>query len=144
MKQFYQIILILFFSLFALNMFATHNRAGEITYVHVSGFTYKSTITTYTKVSGTSADADRTRLGISWGDGTFDSIDRVSQVFLDADIKQNKYVGNHTYSAPFTYVVGMSDPNRIEQIININNSVLFIYFIFLIYLFSIIIKLKKI
>jgi gliding motility-associated-like protein len=123
MKPFHKIISILFLLFFAFNSFATHNRAGEITYVHVSGFTYRFTITTYTKVSGTSADADRTRLGISWGDGTNDSLDRVSQVFLDADIKQNKYVGIHTYSAPFTYVVGVTDPNRIDQIININNSV---------------------
>ena len=69
--------------------FATHNRAGEITYTHVAGFTYEFTITTYTKVSGASADADRPRLGISWGDGTFDSINRTSEVMLLADIKQN-------------------------------------------------------
>jgi len=103
--------------------FATHNRAGEITYKHVSGYTYEFTITTYTKISGVSADADRVRLGIAWGDGTFDSLSRTSEVFLDADIKQNKYIGIHTYSGPFTYVVGVSDPNRIDNIININNSV---------------------
>lgn len=123
MKSVNKILLSVCFLLFALSSFATHNRAGEITYKHVSGFTYEFTITTYTKVSGVSADADRTRLGIAWGDGTFDSLDRISQIFLDADIKQNKYIGIHTYSGPFTYVVGVSDPNRIENIININNSV---------------------
>ena len=123
MKSVSKIILSLFLLLTSLSGFATHNRAGEITYKHVSGFTYEFTITTYTKVSGVSADADRIRLGIAWGDGTFDSLNRISEIFLDADIKQNKYVGIHTYSGPFTYVVGVQDPNRIDNIININNSV---------------------
>ena len=123
MKSFYKILLSICFLFFAGEGFATHNRAGEITYKHVSGFTYEFTITTYTKVSGVSSDADRIRLGISWGDGTSDSLDRISEIFLDADIKQNKYVGIHTYTGPFTYIVGVSDPNRIENIININNSV---------------------
>ncbi len=109
------------------NTFGTHNRAGEITYKHLSGFTYEFTITTYTKKSGVSQDADRTRLGIAWGDGTFDSLSRLSQTFLAGnpplDVYQNKYVGIHTYSGPFTYVVGVSDPNRIDNIINISNSV---------------------
>ena len=81
MKFFYKIILAFSFLTFSVTAFATHNRAGEITYKHLSGFTYQFTITTYTKVSGISADADRTRLGISWGDGTFDSLNRASQVF---------------------------------------------------------------
>ena len=123
MQSIYKIVLSICFVFFAVHSFATHNRAGEITYKHVAGFTYEFTITTYTKVSGVSGDADRTRLGISWGDGTFDSLDRISEIFLLADIKQNKYVGIHTYSGPFTYVVGVSDPNRVENIININNSV---------------------
>lgn len=123
-----RLILILFF-LNIVHTFATHNRAGEITYTHVAGFTYEFTITTYTKVSGASADADRPRLGISWGDGTFDSINRTSEVMLLADIKQNKYTARHTYSGPRTYVVGMSDPNRIGDIINISNSVNILFYL---------------
>jgi gliding motility-associated-like protein len=123
MKSIYNLLLSCCFLLLTVEGFATHNRAGEITYKHVSGFTYEFTITTYTKVSGVSGDADRTRLGIAWGDGTFDSLDRISETFLDADIKQNKYIGIHTYSGPFTYIVGVQDPNRIDGIININNAV---------------------
>ncbi|MFN8238328.1 MAG: gliding motility-associated C-terminal domain-containing protein [Chitinophagales bacterium] len=123
MNSFYKILLTLGCCILTFHGLCTHNRAGEITYKHVSGLSYEFTITTYTKVSGLSGDADRQRLGISWGDGTFDSLSRVSEVFLDADIKQNKYIGIHTYSSPFTYVVGVSDPNRIDNIININNSV---------------------
>lgn len=127
MQSVNKIILSICFFLITLSGFATHNRAGEITYTHVSGYTYEFTITTYTKKSGTSADADRVRLGIDWGDGTSDSLNRSSQTFLNGsppfDIYVNKYIGIHTYSGPFTYIVGVSDPNRINDIININNSV---------------------
>lgn len=129
MKSFLKIILLLLCFIWIQTASATHNRAGEITYKHVSGFTYEFTITTYTKVSGISGDADRTRLGISWGDGTFDSLDRASEIFLADDIKQNKYIGRHTYSGPFKYVVGVTDPNRIENIINISNSVAALFYL---------------
>ncbi|HQD13267.1 MAG TPA: hypothetical protein PLW43_10010, partial [Chitinophagales bacterium] len=129
MKSFLKIILLLLCFIWMQTASATHNRAGEITYKHVSGFTYEFTITTYTKVSGISGDADRTRLGISWGDGTFDSLDRASEIFLADDIKQNKYIGRHTYSGPFKYVVGVTDPNRIENIINISNSVAALFYL---------------
>ncbi len=49
----------------ALVAVATHNRAGEITYRHISGLTYEITITTCTK---TSVIADREWLKINWGD----------------------------------------------------------------------------
>ncbi|MDB5228082.1 MAG: hypothetical protein JWN78_2275 [Bacteroidota bacterium] len=127
MRSYYKILFSSLLSFLAFSGFATHNRAGEITYTHVSGFTYEFTISTYTKKSGVSAEADRPRLGISWGDGSFDSIERVSQVLLSGispfDVYQNKYVGRHTYPGAFTYIVGVSDPNRIDNIININNSV---------------------
>lgn len=129
MKFYHKIILSLVLLFTIGPLYATHNRAGEITYKHLSGFTYEFTITTYTKVSGVSGDADRTRLGIAWGDGTFDSLNRLSEIFLDPDIKQNKYIGIHTYSGPFTYVVGVGDPNRIQDIININNSVSTIFYL---------------
>ena len=51
--------------LFGIAAIATHNRAGEITYEHVGGFTYRVRITTYTKQS---AIADRNSLKIRWGD----------------------------------------------------------------------------
>ena len=51
-------ILIFLFALvlLPLGVHATHNRAGEITYEHISGFTYKITITTYTEESAVTAD----------------------------------------------------------------------------------------
>jgi gliding motility-associated-like protein len=100
---------------------ATHNRAGEITYVHISGLTFEFTITTYTRTS--SVDADRSELEIFWGDGTSRILPRTSEQFLPNDIKINRYVGRHTYSGPFTYVVFVIDPNRIGSVINMTNSI---------------------
>ncbi|MCS6916722.1 MAG: gliding motility-associated C-terminal domain-containing protein [Chitinophagales bacterium] len=103
---------------------ATHNRAGEIIYQHVQGFTYKVTIITYTKQSSVSADRDS--LEINWGDGRSDTLPRVNGngngVPLGNDIKYNEYVGYHTYPALGTYVISVTDPNRIAGIININGG----------------------
>jgi len=60
----YFIILFHFFSLAA---FATHERAGEITYRHIGGNTYEISVTTYTK--GSSVQADRCTITINFGDG---------------------------------------------------------------------------
>ena len=65
MKQ--NILFILFF-IFSFSAFATHERAGEITYTHISGNTYSITITTYTK--GSSTPADRCSLLVNFGDDT--------------------------------------------------------------------------
>ena len=103
-------------------VFATHNRAGEITYSHVSGLVYEITVITYVKESST---AERPKLGIYWGDGTvLDSIDRVSQVSLGNDIEKNIYVAQHTYpgASPSPYLIRVEDPNRNAGSINIPNS----------------------
>lgn len=103
---------------------ATHNRAGEISYTHISGFTYQVIIHTYTKASSVAADRDS--LEIIWGDGTSDTIPRTNGsghgVAIGNDIKYNEYTGIHTYPGLGTYVVSMTDPNRIAGIKNINNS----------------------
>lgn len=107
--------------MFIIDVFATHNRAGEITYRQISGLTYEFTIATYTKES--SVDADRSELTIFWGDGTSSVLPRTAEASLGNDIKLNRYTGTHTYSGPFNYVVYMIDPNRIESILNISGSV---------------------
>jgi hypothetical protein len=108
-------------------LLATHNRAGEITYRQISGLTFEFFITTYTKAS--SIDADRQDLEISWGDGTKDTIPRIFEQFLPNDIKLNRYRGVHTYTAPSTFIVSMSDPNRIENIINIASSINVLFYL---------------
>ena len=59
----YTKIILFFLVLYGLNLSATHNRAGEITYKQISLLTYEVTIITYTKDS---APADRCELEILW------------------------------------------------------------------------------
>jgi gliding motility-associated-like protein len=103
---------------------ATHNRAGEITYVQTGDLTIIATITTYTKAS--SDQADRDTLSIDWGDGTFSNLARTNGgglgVLLPGDLRYNTYVGEHTYPGRSTYTLAMRDPNRISNILNINNG----------------------
>lgn len=100
--------------------FATHERAGEITYRHISGLTYEAKILTYTFAP---SPADRPELEILWGDGTSSILERVEKIDLANDIRRNVYIGQHTYSGASTYVLSMEDPNRNYGIINIPNSV---------------------
>jgi len=119
----------IFFLLFTATAFATHNRAGEITFSHVSGLTYEITVTTYTKDS---SPADRPSLGIYWGDSSpLDSIDRVSKILLGNDINQNIYIGQHTYPgpSPTPYLIRIEDPNRNAGIENIPQSVNIVFYL---------------
>ena len=118
----------------ALEAGATHNRAGEITYRHLSGSTYEVTITTYTRAS---VVADRPYLNIRWGDEGLESgqdslpringpIDPIGQhvgEIIEGDIRLNIYVGTHTYPGPGAYSLVVEDPNRNADIQNIPGSV---------------------
>ncbi len=125
-----RIVLILLIFFVSKNIFATHNRAGEIMYRHIAAYTYEFTVITYTKLSGESEGADRPKLEIFWGDGTKDSIVRISR---DAtpfpDVFKNTYRMLHSYTGPARYIVSMTDPNRIANIINMQNSVNTIFYI---------------
>mgnify|MGYP001159195491 CR=1 FL=1 len=101
------------------SVLATHNRAGEITYEQVGDLTIRITITTYTK---TSSHVDRDSLIVYWGDGTSETVARTNGkgVSLGNDIKKNIYVREHTYPGRGTYTIGMTDPNRIGGILNVN------------------------
>lgn len=103
-----------------LALFATHQRAGEITYEHITGLTYRFTIVTYTY---TPSAADRPELEFAWGDGTTSVVERTSKVNLANDISRNTYVAEHTYPSTGTYAVSLEDPNRNNGILNIPNSV---------------------
>src|SRR6185436_9253879 len=103
--------------------FATHNRAGEITYRCIGPLRFEVTITTYTKLS--SIAADRQFLdSVHWGDGTsatfnrHDSVDDPSR-----DLRTNHYINAHTYLGPGTFDIHFEDPNRNVGIFNIPGSV---------------------
>ncbi len=119
------------------NVYATHNRAGEITfeYIGYSGhpYLYKIKVTTYTNTCSTTAD--RCELPINFGDFT-DSVwaPRINgpsilcpgthdgqQLF--SCTKLNIYECTHEYSGPGTYSITMDDQNRNSGTCNIPNSI---------------------
>ena len=114
------LILIIIFFVFFSNIYATHNRAGEITYKHISGFTYEVTITTFTY---TLSQADRDSLELQWGDNTSSKLKRYQKITLPHNYYQNIYKGTHTYSGPGIFELIMEDPNRNDDVTNIPNSV---------------------
>ena len=116
-------VLILLGSAAANPALATHNRAGEITYTHVSGLTYEILITTYTKAT---APADRPWLYLYWGDengAPVDSLERESETLLEDEVQINLYRGLHTYGGPGVYEIQVEDPNRNNGVLNIPGSV---------------------
>ena len=115
-----KLLLLLLSTFYLLNLNATHNRAGEITYVQLSDLTYKITITTFTY---TLSFADRPQLEVQWGDNTTSIADRESKVYLPNYYKRNIYRINHTYPGPGVYRIVVQDPNRNLGVRNIPNSV---------------------
>lgn len=123
----------LLFGLCLFSLQATHNRAGEITYRWLNGFTYEVTITTYTRAC--ELCADRCELTINWGDGSSNILLRNNGnnvrclngrdgVIIDQvnRIRKNTYTGTHTYPAAGSYLIFMEDRNRNAGISNIINS----------------------
>lgn len=113
------IILVLLLCNF-LALSATHNRAGEITYVQISDLTYEFTITTFTY---TLSLADRPELNVSWGDNSVSTAQRIEKVTLPNYYRRNVYKINHTFPGPGVYKVVVQDPNRNASVLNIPNSV---------------------
>jgi gliding motility-associated-like protein len=106
--------------LIPLIIFATHNRAGQITFERISGYTYEVTITTFTY---TKSAADRRDLLIEWGDNSSSIVLRKSATELPNDYQINIYSDLHTFPGPGVYEILMQDPNRNFGINNIPNSV---------------------
>lgn len=120
-------------------VFATHQRAAEITYKVVPGkgiLTYDITVVTY---SYSPSPADRNFLELDFGDGTKDTVLRMNgpsginnatKIFnthlgedITPEIKKNIYIKRHTYAGQGTFKISLTDPNRNLGIVNIPNSV---------------------
>ncbi|MDR2557017.1 MAG: gliding motility-associated C-terminal domain-containing protein [Bacteroidales bacterium] len=101
---------------------ASHQKADEITYIHLGGYTYRATLTSYT-FTGTATD--RPLIEIDWGDGTIDTVARKIQTILpDADRTYlNIYEAEHTYAGAGAYYISMTDPTRNGGVVNIPNSI---------------------
>lgn len=119
----------------SIQSFATHNRAGEITYrcpdPRNAPFTYEITVSTYTKAS---SNANRCEVYVFFGDGDSAVFKRSNGVPTSAcptgggvnlpnDVRLNTYSGLHTYSSMGGYKISMEDPNRNGGIMNIPNSI---------------------
>lgn len=118
MKRILKILLLQVFTVQA--VFATHNRAGEITLHQIDEFTYEINITTFTY---TYSQADRSKLEVQWGDNTFSSAPRVSKIYLPNAYNRNVYIAQHTFPGAGTYEIVVQDPNRNLGVKNIPNSV---------------------
>src|ERR1017187_3329435 len=111
---------------------ATHNRAGEITYKWLGGYSYEITVTTYTKES---SPTDRCQVTIFFGDSDTCVANRLNGPtngpcgsipmgeIIGNDTKKNIYKCTHTYPGPDSYYISMEDPNRNGGIENIPNSI---------------------
>ena len=125
-----------------LTLKATHNRAGEITYKWITGYTYKIKVTTYTNIGGPNL-ADRCEDTVYFGDGTRAIVLRSNgcspssscypacegQPLPGGTIKLNEYETTHTYPGPGNYLISMEDPNRNAGVVNIPNSVNQVFYI---------------
>lgn len=101
-------------------VFATHNRAGYITYHHLSNLTFQITVTTYTDPN---SPADRPYLPVDFGDGSTDSVARNQVVPINSQVQKNIYITTHTYTGSGAYIISVTDPNRTANSQNIPNSV---------------------
>lgn len=111
-------------------LWATHNRAGEISVEQVGNCSQslqvKITVVTYSKTSSTQADRDS--VTVCFGDGFCNTgVLRVNGIGnppqgepLENDIKKNIYIVFHTYPSRGTYTISMNDPNRNGGILNVN------------------------
>lgn len=118
------------------NAFATHNRAGEITYEYIGTpalpYKYRITVTTYTKFIIGASNTDRCDLVVYFGDGDSAVAPRVNGpsfdcptadgVMIATATRLNIYKTEHNYAGPFNYIITVEDPNRNSGICNIPDS----------------------
>ena len=102
------------------NSYATHARAGEILFRQLSLYTYEIEVIYYTE---SSSIANRENIDIYCGDNTVSNVLLTTRKQLKNSTFFSSYKTVHTYPGPGTYVIEFYDPNRIESIKNMDNSV---------------------
>ena len=103
-----------------LNSHANHVRTGEITYRHISGYTYEFTVTMFFNYSSV-ASLQGQSLQISWGDFQTDRIPRISYEILPDDIVKSVYRMQKTFPGQGIYTVILEDMDR-RNFINYQNT----------------------
>lgn len=106
----------------ALPVWATHQRAAEITYTWKGDNTYEFTLTCYTYTPSI-AGLQRDSLLMQWGDGFSEYVPRVVYQDLGDDYTLNVYRTIHSYASTGTYIISMEDPDRNFGVVNVPNSV---------------------
>lgn len=117
-----RVILLLFLISISVSTFATHNRAGEITYRQLSALQYEFTLTTFTDVSSP-GNADRPTALLKFGDGTEEERPRIERTLVGPFIQRNRYKFTHTFPGYSTYIISYQDPNRNNNVQNMLNSI---------------------
>jgi gliding motility-associated-like protein len=115
-------LLLIFVLICSISAFATHNRAGEITYRQLSALQYEFTLTTFTDVSSP-GNADRPSAILKFGDGTEDERPRIERTLVGPFIQRNRYKFTHTFPGYSTYIISYQDPNRNNNVQNMLNSI---------------------
>jgi gliding motility-associated-like protein len=114
------ILLFICFLFIARTGYATHARAGEILFRQISLYTYEIEVIYYTE---STSMANRDNIDIYFGDNTVQNVALTHRAQLPNSTFFNSYVTKHTYPGPGTYVIEFLDPNRIDGIRNMDNSV---------------------
>ncbi len=120
-----RIFYILLFLSFCTTGRATHNRAGQILYRHISGYTYEFTITVfYYSLSPATKQRIDQGLPVSWGDNSTSQIPCIQKEIetLPDDYTKCIFRTSHTFPGPGVYSIVMADPNRNVGIVNIPYS----------------------
>ena len=117
-----KLFFVVLFLTMVLPVWATHQRAAEITYEWKGGNAYEFTLTCYT-YSPSAAGLQRDSLLIMWGDSFGDYVPRVVFQDLGDDYTLNVYRMIHNYSSSGSYVISMEDPDRNYGVVNVPNSV---------------------
>lgn len=117
---------LLLLSVFAVHTHATHIRAGEITYKHLSGDDYLVTVITYTDPNPPTNPAPPTdKITIDWGNnGATTDVQRKEMIPLTGHIQKNVYEVKHTFNSTSEalYVISVTDFARVGGIVNINGG----------------------
>jgi gliding motility-associated-like protein len=123
MKQFS----VLFFLLSSIQLLATHNRAGEIVYRHLSGLTYEVTFITYSDPFSIASRRDE--INVCWGDegvcneNNSTTLKRTLELNINGKVQRNEWKTTHTYSGAGIFTISVTDQARNAAIANITNSV---------------------
>ena len=119
-----RIFLILIFLLICTMGHATHNRAGQLLYRYVSGYTYEFTeVHFFYTLSPATDQRIRDGLDITWGDNTESKIPCVHVERLPDNYTYCLFRMQHTFPGHGVYTIIVSDNNRNEGVLNMANSV---------------------